>query len=195
MVGGIAVVPHDPEVGSGDGEALDGLVRAVRSGDPADDRGPDRVGGHRHGGGRRLGLRRELVGSGPPCRSGFGLGTTSACCCTGAERGGGVSALRSAGSRPSLGSGEASFAPAGLCPIGRLNGASRDGLGISKAWVARGCAAAAAPSHGSAFAGGATPSATLSPMTVSDATDSDAIRGRGDMSHLSRAGRRSDVSS
>src|ERR1700733_7907091 len=124
---------------------------------------------------------------------GFGLGTTSACCCTGAERGGGVSALMSAGNRPSLGSGDASFEPAGLCPIGRLNGEIRDGLGISKAWVARGCAVAAAPSQGSAMAGGATPIATLSPRTVIDATDSEAIRGRGDMSHLSGAGRRIDV--
>jgi hypothetical protein len=49
--------------------------------------------------------------------------------------------------------------------------------------------------QGSAVAGGATPVAALSPIAVANATDIDAIRGRGDMSHLSRAGRRNDVSS
>ena len=44
-----------------------------------------------------------------------------------------MSALMSAGNRPSLGSGDASLAPTGLWPIGRLNGASLDGLGIWKA--------------------------------------------------------------
>src|SRR4051812_35402699 len=69
----------------------------------------------------------------PPGR---GDGTTAACCCTGAA--GGVSALSSAGSRPSLGSGAASFAPTGLCPIGRLNGEMPDGLGIWNAWPGSG---------------------------------------------------------
>jgi hypothetical protein len=41
--------------------------------------------------------------------------------------------------------------------------------------------------HGSAVAGGATPVATLSAMAVANATDIDAVRGRGDMSHLSKA--------
>ena len=58
-VRGIAVVPHDPEVGTGDGEPVDGLVRAVRSGHPADERGP--------------GWRRWWCGgsgrAGPACRS------------------------------------------------------------------------------------------------------------------------------
>ena len=49
---------------------------------------------------------------------------------------GGVRAFRMAGSRPSLGSGAASLAPTGMCPIGRLNGANLDGLGIRKAWLA-----------------------------------------------------------
>jgi hypothetical protein len=35
--------------------------------------------------------------------------------------------------------------------------------------------------HGSAVAGGATPIATLRPIAAADATDIDAIRGRGDM--------------
>ena len=62
---------------------------------------------------------------------GRGEGTTAASFCTGAA--GGVSALMRAGSSPSLGSGAASFAPTGLCPIGRLNGEIPDGLGISNA--------------------------------------------------------------
>ena len=48
---------------------------------------------------------------------------------------------------------------------------------------------------GSAIAGGATPIATQNPMTVADAIEIDEIRGRGDMSHLSKGGRRIDVSS
>jgi hypothetical protein len=44
--------------------------------------------------------------------------------------------------------------------------------------------AAAAPVQGWANAGGATPITTL--RAVADATDIDAIRRRGDMSHLSR---------
>jgi hypothetical protein len=72
-----------------------------------------------------------------------------------------------------------------MCPIGRLSGAILDGLGISNAWLGRGCACAAAPSHGSALAVGVTPRETMSPITAADAIDADAIRGRGDMSHLS----------
>ncbi|ORA48164.1 hypothetical protein BST21_11190 [Mycolicibacterium celeriflavum] len=60
--------------------------------------------------------------------------------------------------------------------------------------AAGGCAAAAAPVQGSAVAGGATPSTKLNPITAADATDIGAIRGRGDMSHLSEGGRRADVS-
>jgi hypothetical protein len=40
--------------------------------------------------------------------------------------------------------------------------------------------------QGSALAGGATPIATQSPTAAIDATDFEAIRRRGDMSHLSR---------
>jgi hypothetical protein len=40
--------------------------------------------------------------------------------------------------------------------------------------------------HGSADAGAATPIETQSPITVADATDIEAMRRRGDMSHLSR---------
>jgi hypothetical protein len=40
--------------------------------------------------------------------------------------------------------------------------------------------------HGSAVAGGATPIVTMSPMAAADATDTEAMRGRGAMSHLSR---------
>ena len=54
VVGGIAVVPHDPEVGSGDGETLDGVVWAVGSGHPADDRGARRTDRFRRR--RRVGL-------------------------------------------------------------------------------------------------------------------------------------------
>jgi hypothetical protein len=46
--------------------------------------------------------------------------------------------------------------------------------------------------QGSAAAGGATPVATHSPMAAAEATDIDANRRRGDMSHLSGAGRRMD---
>jgi hypothetical protein len=45
--------------------------------------------------------------------------------------------------------------------------------------------AAAAPVQGSAAAGGATPVATQSPIAAADATDIEAIRRRGGMSHLS----------
>jgi hypothetical protein len=38
--------------------------------------------------------------------------------------------------------------------------------------------------HGSADASGATPIAMLRPIAAADATDTDAIRGRGDMFHL-----------
>jgi hypothetical protein len=117
---------------------------------------------------------------------GCGDGTTAACCWTWAERcGGGVSALSRAGKSPNLGSAASSFAPAGMCPIGRLNGASRDGLGISKACVGSGCAWAAAPSHGSAFACGATPSTAINPRAAIPAIDTEATRRRGDISHLS----------
>src|SRR3954452_3876463 len=77
-----------------------------------------------------------------------------------------------------------------MCPIGRLNGESREGLGISKAWVGSGCASAAAPSHGSAFACGATPITAISPTaTARDlATDMKATQTRGDIAHLSPAG-------
>lgn len=51
-------------------------------------------------------------------------------------------------------------------------------FGAAGGWIA-----AAAPVHGSANAGGATPIATHT--TVADASDSEAIRRRGDMSHLS----------
>jgi hypothetical protein len=61
------------------------------------------------------------------------------------------------------------------------------GMGGVGAGSAGGWAAAAAPVHGSAVAGGATPIATLRPIAAADATDIDAIRGRGDMSHLSGA--------
>src|ERR1700739_797855 len=37
-VPGITVVPDDPEVGAGDAETLEGLVRAVRPGHPVDER-------------------------------------------------------------------------------------------------------------------------------------------------------------
>jgi hypothetical protein len=53
---------------------------------------------------------------------------------------------------------------------------------------------AAAPVHGSAAAGGATPITVLNPITAADATDIEVIRGRGDTSHLSGAkGRPIDV--
>src|SRR5260370_42505858 len=38
MVAGIAVVPKDPEVGPGDAETFEGVVGAVRSGHPVDER-------------------------------------------------------------------------------------------------------------------------------------------------------------
>jgi hypothetical protein len=40
--------------------------------------------------------------------------------------------------------------------------------------------------QGSAIAGGATPIAAHSPIVAADATDIEAIRRRGDMTHLSR---------
>ena len=118
-------------------------------------------------------------------------GATAAWLCSGAE-------LRASGFRkadisgPSLGSGARSFALGGLCPIGGpLDVEGKAGVG---AGGAGGWAAAAAPSQGSAVAGGATPIATQSPIAAADAIDIDAIRRRGDMSHLSRGRRRIDVS-
>src|ERR1700694_2255418 len=103
---------------------------------------------------------------------GVGAGTTAACCCTRAECG--TNALRiAAGSRPSLGSGARAFALGGLCPIGRPPDEGKVG-------PAGGWAAAAAPVQGSAVAGGATPIATLSPITAAHAAETDAIRGARD---------------
>jgi hypothetical protein len=90
------------------------------------------------------------------------------------------------GSRPNLGSGACSFVPVGLCPTGRpLDEEGKDGVSAPPFSAAGGWTAAAAPVQGSAVAGGATPIATQSPTAAADATDIDAIRGRGDMSHLS----------
>src|SRR6478752_5385281 len=113
---------------------------------------------------------------------GVGAGATAACCWTCAERG--RNALTTADViGPSFGSGARSFAPDGLCPVGRrLDDEGRSGVST---WVAGGCAAAAAPWQGSAVAGGATPIATHNPMAVADAIDIEAIRRRGDMTHLS----------
>jgi hypothetical protein len=83
----------------------------------------------------------------------------------------------------------------GLWPIGRRSDVEGKS-GVAPVFgAAGGWAAAAAPVHGSAVAGGATPIGMPSPMARADAIDIDAIRGRGDMSHLSRGGRRIDVSS
>ena len=91
------------------------------------------------------------------------------------------------GTRPRFGSGARSFALRGLCPIGLpLDDEGKDGVSAAAFGAAGGSAAAAAPVQGSAVARGATPIATQSPMAAADATDIDAIRGRGDMSHLSR---------
>jgi hypothetical protein len=66
--------------------------------------------------------------------------------------------------------------------------------GVASAFgAAGGWTAAAAPVQGSAVAVGAAPIATLSPTAAT--TEIEAIRGRGDISHLSRGGRRIDVSS
>src|ERR1700741_3188540 len=56
-VGGIAVVPGDPEVGSGNAETLQGFIGAVWSGNPVDKRCRRPRDG---GGGRGCGLRRRL---------------------------------------------------------------------------------------------------------------------------------------
>ena len=71
----------------------------------------------------------------------------------------------------------------GRCPIGRRS--DDEGKSGVSAGVAGGWAAAAAPWQGSAIAGGATPTATQSPIAAADAIDIEAIRRRGDMSHLS----------
>ena len=106
-------------------------------------------------------------------------GATAACFSTWADCG--ISALRIAsGSCPRRGRGAWSLAPTGLWPMGRLNGASLEGLGIWTAWFGSGCAAAEAPSQGSACAGGATPAATQMQMTK--AADIGVVRRRGDMS-------------
>jgi hypothetical protein len=60
-----------------------------------------------------------------------------------------------------------------------------DGFGIWTFCAGVGCAAAAAPVHGSADAGGAALITTLNPRAAAVASDTGAIRGRGDMSHLS----------
>ena len=71
---------------------------------------------------------------------------------------------------------------AGARSVGRSDDEGRSGV---SAGVAGGWAAAAAPVQGSADAGGATPIATHSPIAAADAIDIEAIRRRGDMSHLS----------
>jgi len=76
-----------------------------------------------------------------------------------------------------------SFASDGRCPIGRRS--DDEGKSGVSAGAAGGWAAAAAPVQGSAVAGGATPIDTQSPIAAADATDTEAIRRRGDMSHLS----------
>ena len=63
IVAGIAVVPHDPEVGPGDGETFDGLVRALRPGHPADERCPRRRAGRWRGSRRRCGYRLSIAGA------------------------------------------------------------------------------------------------------------------------------------
>lgn len=47
-----------------------------------------------------------------------------------------------------------------------------------------GGAFAASPLHGAAIAGGARPIGTMSPIAAAHASDTDTIRGIGDMSHL-----------
>lgn len=104
-----------------------------------------------------------------------------------------MSELMMAFSGPGFAGGALAFAPTGRCPIGP--NVRVDGLGSLKAWLGVGCAAAAAPSQGSAVAGDATPTAAMRPMAVADATSIEAYRWRGDMSHLSRAGRERQQSS
>src|SRR6202012_5303992 len=61
-IAGIAVVPRNSEVGPGDAEPFEGVIRAVRPGHVVDERGrstPDRGRRRRW---RRNGLRKRLVG-------------------------------------------------------------------------------------------------------------------------------------
>ena len=58
---------------------------------------------------------------------------------------------------------------------------SRPAFAAAGGWIA-----AEAPWQGSAVAGVATPIVTHDPIAAVDASDIEAIRGRGDMSHLSR---------
>ena len=82
-----------------------------------------------------------------------------------------------------LGSGAASLAPTGLCPIGRVSGAILPGLGIWTSWPGSGWAWAAAPLHPSADAGGAViPAHKIG--TSAHATHDEALPLLGDTTHL-----------
>ena len=142
MIGGIAVVPRNPEVSPGDPETLQGFVRAVRSGHPVDERRRR----PRDRGRRRSRIRRlaapasaELeprwaatewrwASAGYAGAGGLGPGgTTPACCCSGAEYWvpGAVGLSKDAISGPNLGSGAWSFVWVGRVQsaVGRPAGA------------------------------------------------------------------------
>jgi hypothetical protein len=71
-----------------------------------------------------------------------------------------------------------------MCPMGRY-GRNWEGFGIWTFCAGGGCASAAAPVQGSAVTGGEVAITRLTPSAAAVATDTDAIRGRGDMSYLS----------
>lgn len=118
---------------------------------------------------------------------GLALGT-SACCCSGAAfLAPGLSNADISG--PSLGSGARSLAPRGLRPVGigpcpGRTGPSAVAPGSVTMALGGGGAFAASPLHGAAIAGGARPIGTMSPIAAAHASDTDTIRGIGDMSHL-----------
>jgi hypothetical protein len=86
-------------------------------------------------------------------------------------------------SGPSLGSGALSFVPRGRRPVGGATGPGEGIFGIP----AGGGTFASGALHAAAIAGGASPTGTMSPITVAEATETEMIRRIADMSHLSNA--------
>ena len=140
-----AVVPHDAEVGAGDGEPVDGVVRALAVRSPSR-RATCRAARRRGRGWRDWGSRSGLSGPGGT--------TTAALAVPPARTGGGARNLSQAGQGGSVIRAGRPLTSA----VDRRPGRS----GVSPVFdAAGGWTAAAAPVQGWAKAGGATPMATV----------------------------------
>ena len=108
-----------------------------------------------------------------------GTGVTAAWRCAGCW---GIALSSDEISGPSLGSGALSFVPRGLRPVGGATGPGEGIFGIP----AGGGTFASGELHAAAVAGGASPTGTMSPMTVAEATETEMIRRIAAISHLSK---------